>query len=95
MLCGVISTFTSSSFSADAGAEGMQDAGHVCVFNGSDPWSLHHQSRVQLGGPSGPECLATAQQCESQPEPRTQLAGEDGTNNVYARWYKMRSAIKL
>ena len=58
-ICG---TFTASPSSHDAGAEGMQEAGHLCVLHGSDPRRLHHQPRVQLGGPSGTERLpATGQ----------------------------------
>lgn len=87
LLCGVMrsavwSTFTASPSSANAGAEGMQKAGHVSVLYGSDPWRIHHQPRVQLGGPSGPECLPTARQPGGQPEARAQHGREDGKNNV-------------
>lgn len=52
------------------------------MFHGSDPWRLHHQPRVQLGGPSGPERVPTPRQPGSQPGARARPGGEDGKNNV-------------
>lgn len=68
--------------SLDAGAEGMQEAGNVCVFYGSDTWRLHYQPRVQLGGPSGPECLPTARQPGGKPEAGAWHGGEDSKNDL-------------
>ena len=91
-LCGVMkssacNTLTDLPSSVDAGAEGMQDSGHVSVFYGSDPRRLHHQPRIQLGGPSGPERLPAARQPGGKPEARAQHGGEDGKNT---RWHKRK-----
>ena len=80
--CSYFTAPTGSPSSPDAGAEGMQEAGNVSVFYGSYTWRLHYQPCVQLGGPSGPECLPTARQPGSKPEARTQHGGEDGKNNL-------------
>lgn len=66
---------TSSSY---PGAEGMQEADHVSVLHGTDPWGLHHQPHVQLGGPSGTECLCATWWYGGQPETRAWHGGEDG-----------------
>lgn len=73
---------TSSSSSANTGVEGMQETGHGSVFHGSDPWRLHHQPRLQLGGPSGPECVSATRQPWGQPGARTQQRGKDGKTGV-------------
>lgn len=52
------------------------------MFYGSDSWRLHHQPRVQLGGPSGAECVPAARQPGSQPGARARPGGEDGMNDV-------------
>lgn len=74
----------------------MQEAGYGGVFHGSDPWRLHHQPRVQLGGPSGPERLPTTRQPGGQPEARARHGGQDGENNVcvVVRQRDKRSSIK-
>lgn len=80
----VVGPTASPSFSSPvAGAERMQETGHVCVFDGSDPRRPHHQPCVQLGGPSGPECVSTARQPGHKPETRVWHGGEDGKSNLW------------
>lgn len=43
-----------------AGAQGQQEAVHVGALHGPHPRRLCHESRVHVGGPTGPQCVSSS-----------------------------------